>query len=194
MYNTMLKRKVNYPMKPLAIFRQKDVFPEQEEQKNVAFEDRLTGKAIVFDHESNIALVGNKVNPFYLLPGGGINKDESIESGLVRECLEEIGCHVKLLDNIGIVEDYRDRDKKHCINYCYTAKLVGEKGELQLTEDEKQNGIHVIWVSWGEAVRLLAREVEQLKKGEVKFYNTGFNILRDHLFLVRTLNFPSNND
>ena len=181
-------------MKPLAIFTQKDVFPEQEEQKNIAFEDPLTGKAIVFDHGNDVALVGNKVNSFYLLPGGGINKDESVENGIVRECLEEIGCHVKLLNNVGMVEDYRDRDKKHCINYCYTAKLIGEKGELQLTEDENGNGMHVIWVSLDEATKILEKEVEQLKKGEVKFYNTGFNILRDHLFLARAQNFPRQND
>jgi 8-oxo-dGTP diphosphatase len=181
-------------MKSLAIFKQKDVFPEQKAQKNVAFEDRLTGKAIVFDHKNNIALVGNKVNSFCLLPGGGINKNESVEKGLIRECLEEIGCHVKLLDYIGTVEDYRDRDKKHCVSYCYMAQLMGEKGELQLTEKEKKNGIHVNWVSLNEAVQILEKEVEQLKRGEVKFYNTGFNILRDHLFLVRAQNLLSNND
>jgi len=181
-------------MKPLAIFKQKDVFPEQKAQKNVVFEDRLTGKAIVFDQENNVALIGNKVNSFYLLPGGGINKDESVKNGIVRECLEETGCHVRLLDYIGTVEDYRDRDKKHCVSYCYTAQLMGEKGELQLIENEKKNGIYVNWVSLNEAVQILEKEVGQLKRGEVKFYNTGFNILRDHLFLVRAQNLLSNND
>src|SRR3989344_4735436 len=107
---------------------------------------------------------------------------------------EETGCHVRLLDYIGTVEDYRDRDKKHCVSYCYTAQLMGEKGELQLIENEKKNGIYVNWVSLNEAVQILEKEVGQLKRGEVKFYNTGFNILRDHLFLVRAQNLLSNND
>lgn len=171
-------------MKPIAIFTQKDVFPNQEDNKqDVVFEDRLTGKAIVFDYDNKIALVGNRVNPYYLLPGGGIDNEESIENGIIRECLEEIGCTVVLLNNFGVIEDYRNRDKKHCINHCYTAKLVGEKGALSLTEDEKKNGMHVIWASLDEAVKILEDEVDQLKKGEVKFYNTGYNILRDHLFL-----------
>ena|SRR3989344_6806471 len=170
-------------MKPLAIFTQKDVFPKQEEKRNIIFEDRPTGKAIVFDRENNIALIGNRVNSFYILPGGGINKDESVENGIIRECFEEIGCHVELIDKIGIIEDYRTRDKKHCINYCYLAKLIGKKGKVQPTEDEKRNGIHVIWVSINKAVKIIDKEVKQLKKGKVKFYNTGFNILRDHLFL-----------
>jgi len=176
-------------MKPLAVFKQKDIFPEQEEQKNIVFKKRLTGKAIVFDHGDNVALVGNRINSFYLLPGGGINKDESVENGIIRECLEEIGCHVRLLNNVGIVEDYRDRDKKHYFNYCYTARLVGEKGRSKLTEDEDKNGMHVIWVSLDEGVKILEKELEQLKKGEVRFYNTGFNILRDHIFLTKARKF-----
>jgi len=176
-------------MQLIAIFKQKDVFPEKEEQKNIVFEDRLTGKAIVFDNKNNVALVGNRVNSFYLLPGGGIDAGESIESGIVRECLEEIGCHVKIIDKIGVTEDYRNRDKKHCINHCYTAKLVGKKGEVQLTDDEKKNGMYVAWFPLNEAVMVLKKEVEQLKKGEVKFYNTGFNILRDYLFLDKAQKF-----
>jgi len=175
-------------MDSLAIFRQKDVFPQKIEEKGVVFEDRLTGKAIVFDAEGNVALVGNKINSFYLLPGGGIGKDESIEKGIVRECLEEIGCHVGLLDLIGVIEDYRDRDKKHCINYCYTARLIGSKGQLKLTEEEEKNGMCVVWVPLEKAIGILEEELDQLKRGEVLFYNTGFNILRDHLFLCEVKN------
>jgi len=176
---------MNYKsMKPIATFREHDVFPNRKTDTSVIFEDRLTGKAIVFDHEGNIALVGNKINTFYLLPGGGVNENESIEDGIVRECLEEIGCKVILKDNLGVIDDYRNRDKKHCISYCFTAELVGEKGELRLTEDEIKNGLHVIWKPLDEAITLLDREVGQLKRGEVAFYNTGFNILRDHLFLL----------
>lgn len=171
-------------MKILGTFTQKDIFPEKEDNKEkINFEDRITGKAIVFDDDKNVALIGTKVNSFYLLPGGGIDQGESIEVGIIRECLEEIGCNVELKMSIGTIDDYRNRDKKHCINYCYTAKLVGEKGELTLTEDEKKNGLHVIWVPLEEAIKILEKEVGQLKRGEVTFYNTGFNILRDHLFL-----------
>ena len=173
-------------MKKLKTFTQTDVFPEREDNKEkMNFEDRITGKAIVFDDDNNIALVGNKVNSFYLLPGGGIDKTESIENGIVRECLEEIGCNVELKEIIGVIDDYRNRDKKHCINYCYIAKLIDKKGELKLTEDEEKNGMHVIWVSLDEAINILEKQVKQLKHGKVTFYNTGFNILRDHLFLKK---------
>jgi len=171
-------------MNPLAIFHEKDVFPNKgTDVADVDFEDRRTGKAVVFDQEGNVALVGNKVNSFQLLPGGGIHENESVEEGIIRECLEEIGCVVELEQNLGIVEDFRTRDKKHCINYCYTANLVGEKGNPVLTEDETKNGMHVIWLPLNKAIEKLREETEQLKRGEVLFYNTGFNILRDFIYL-----------
>ena len=171
-------------MKKLGTFTQTDVFPEKEDIKEkINFRNRITGKAIIFDNENNIALVGNGINSFYLLPGGGVDNGESVENGIIRECLEEVGCKVELKEAVGVIDDYRNRDKKHCINYCYSAKIIGSKGELTLTKEEEKNGLHVIWMSLDEAIKILEKEVEQLKHGEVTFYNTGFNILRDHLFL-----------
>jgi hypothetical protein len=40
-----------------------------------------------------------------------------------------------------------------------------------------------MWVPLDDALKILEKEVLLLKKGEVNFYNTGYNILRDHLFL-----------
>lgn len=170
-------------MKPIATFYQRDVFPLMPETPGVQFVDRPTGKAVIFNKNQRVALVGNKVNSFYLLPGGGIDKDEGVRDGIIRECLEETGCSVGLDRFLGIVEDYRNRDKTHCISYCYTANVIRENIKLSLTPDEEKNGMHVIWVTLNEAVRLLNKEIDDLRKGEVQFYNTGFNILRDSIFL-----------
>lgn len=172
-------------MKPLAVFTDKDVFRKGKSQQDPSFTDRLTGKAVVFDR-NNLALIGNKVNSFYLLPGGGIEEGESIEEGVVRECLEEIGYQVKLIEPLGVVEDYRQREKRHKISHCYIAEVVGEKGNQKLTESEKRNGLHVIWVSLAEAIKILTGQAKQLRNGEVTFYNTGFNIVQDKLFLEKT--------
>ena len=173
-------------MDVIASFRESDIFPDRDAMNDVSvvFEDRLTGKAVVFDQEKNVALIGNSVNEFYLLPGGGIESTETVEDGIVRECLEEIGCNVVLRGRLGIVEDYRNRDKKHCINHGFIAEVVGEKGVLKLTEEEARKGLHVVWKPLDKAIALLEEEVTQLERGEVTFYNTGFNIRRDHIFLL----------
>lgn len=142
-------------------FRDKDVFPDKNiSEEGIVYEDRPAGRAILFDEEKNIALIGNKVNDFYLLPGGGINLGESIEAGVIRECLEETGCVAVLLKDLGVTEDYRGREKKHYINYCYVAKVVSEKGKLQPTEEESKKGMYVKWVSFDKALKIFNYEAE----------------------------------
>ena len=181
-----MKKSTN-SIKTLAILRQKDVFPLQEEQKNIVYKDRLTGKAIVFDYENNVALIGNRMNPFYLLPGGGIAENESVENGIIRECFEEIGCNIELVDRVGIIEDYRTRDRKHCINYCYTAKIVGEKGKPRRIDNEIEIGMHTKWIDPKEALELFKKQKTLLDEGKIIFYNTSFNILRDLIFLEEVI-------
>lgn len=52
----------------------------------------------------------------------------------------------------------------------------------------------MIWVSLEEATAILKDETEQLKRGEVTFYNTGFNILRDFHFLNQLSNIGVENE
>jgi 8-oxo-dGTP diphosphatase len=170
----------------LKTFIQKDVFPDME-LIDVAFEDRLTGKSIVTDSDGKIAFVGASVSNIYTLPGGGIDKNESIEDGIIREAKEEIGCDIKISSMLGVIDDYRNRDKKHCISYCAIAEIIGEKGSPNLTEEEKKNGLHVIWLSKNEAYKILKEEKDKVLKGEINYYNTAFNVLRDFEFVKNFL-------
>jgi ADP-ribose pyrophosphatase YjhB (NUDIX family) len=173
-------------MKKIATLHEKDVYPEKKSDEGIEYSDRATGKAIVLDGENKVALVGNKQNKFLLLPGGGIDDGEDIQTGIVRECLEEIGCVVNILDEVGCIDDYRPRDKKHCINYCYTARVIGNKGDPKHTENETAVGMYTKWVTLEDALDIFKRQKLELESGKVAFYNTGFNIIRDLLFLEET--------
>lgn len=170
-------------MKNIKTIYQKDVFPELLEEKCTEFTDRKTGKAIIVDSEGEICLVGNKQNDFLQLPGGGIYENEDVKQGVIRECLEETGCMVELLSEVGIIHDYRQRDKKHCINYCFVASVIGEKGQVSYTEDELAIGMYTKWVNVKTTLDIFRKQERELKEGKVTFYNTGFNILRDFLFI-----------
>ena len=173
-------------MKKICTIHEDDVYPDKKTGP-VEYEDRLTVKAIVLDIEGKIGLVGNKQNDFLQLPGGGIDTSENIEEGLKRECLEEIGCLVDVVSEIGCIDDYRSRDKKHCINYCYIVKVIGEKGIPNYTEKEAEIGMYTKWLSVQEVMNLFEKQKQDLEKGLVTFYNTGFNILRDYLFLKQAI-------
>jgi ADP-ribose pyrophosphatase YjhB (NUDIX family) len=174
-------------MNKITTIYQKDVFPEMAEDTSIEYEDRNTGKAIIVDSERKIGLVGNKQNDFLQLPGGGIDDGEDIGQGVIRECLEETGCNVELKSEVGIVDDYRPRDKKHCINFCYVAAVVGEKGVVSYTDDESNIGMYTKWVDVKTALDIFRKQEVDLKDGKVTFYNTGFNILRDLKFLENAI-------
>jgi len=170
-------------MKKITTIYEKDIYPEKKTVKNTEYSNRVTGKAIVLDNENKIALVGNKQNEFLQLPGGGIDLSEDVREGVIRECLEEIGCTVIILDEVGRIDDYRSRDKKHCINYCYIVKVLGIKGNPKYTKRELEIGMYTKWVTLEEALDIFKKQKKELETGRIAFYNTGFNIVRDLLFL-----------
>ena len=53
---------------------------------------------IIYDNDHNILLEVRAKEPkkgFYALPGGFVDPDETAESAVVRECIEEIGIEIK---------------------------------------------------------------------------------------------------
>lgn len=166
----------------LMVIRDKDIFSVPIDATNIIWNDRFTGKVVLFDGGNKIALIGNKINDFFLLPGGGIDGSESVIDGIKRECREETGCEIEIQNILGVTEDFRARDKKHCISYGYSARVTSY-GIPSLTESEIDIGVYVKWFSLSEAIEIFSSQEEKVKAGEVKFYNTCFNIFRDSLFV-----------
>lgn len=162
----------------------KDIFPNTPDVADIAWKDRPTVKAVLFNEASEIALIGNNVNDFFLLPGGGVEGDESVLDGIIRECQEETGCEIEIQNALGKTEDFRLRDTKHCISFGYSAKVISY-GTPTLTEGEADIGAYVKWLSLPKAIELFKLQEEKVRAGEVKFYNTCFNTIRDSLFIRR---------
>ncbi len=176
-------------MEHLKTFTEKDIFPDKQPSvnENQTFKDRITGKAIILNNSHEIVLIGNTINSFFILPGGGIEKNESIIDGIIRECREETGYTVEIGKEIGVVDDYRTRDNRHNINYCYTAHIIGDKDKPQLTDSESKNGLYTLVLPLDKVIQLFEEQKAQLLRGEVKFYNTAFNIMRDYIFIQKFL-------
>jgi len=139
-------------MNILKIVHDKDVFPNPKIFPPITnWKDRPTGKVVLLNNKQEIALVCNKVNNYFLLPGGGIENWEKEEQGAKRECREETGCEIELLDSLGITEDYRLRDSKHCINFGYIARVTSYGNQI-LTENEKDIGVFIRWYSYGTGI------------------------------------------
>jgi len=130
--------------------------PENASEEEVArFRVREAARAVVYDKEGRIGILFVSKENYHKLPGGGIKTGESIVQALKRECLEEIGCNIEVIDEIGQTIEYRKMFGLKQISHVYLANLVGEKGSPSYTEKELANGFQIKWLALEEAINFL---------------------------------------
>lgn len=94
----------------------------------VLIDGMLTVDAIIL-LDGKIVLIKRKNPPFenyYALPGGFVEKGETVEQALVREVKEETGLDVDIVKLVGVYSE-PDRDPRgRVISLCYLAEARGE--------------------------------------------------------------------
>jgi len=137
-----------------------------------AYKVRHAARAVVFDAEGLVALLHATKTHYYKLPGGGMDDGESKEAALKRECLEEIGCDVKILFELGSVLEYRKKYSLKQTSYCYMAEVVGEKGAPHLEPDELAEGFQTVWLPLSEALA-------KVRESQPTVYEGPYMVTRD---------------
>jgi 8-oxo-dGTP diphosphatase len=134
----------------------KIINPENVSEEEVqSYRTREAGRAVVFDNDNKVALLHVTKENYYKLPGGGIEDGEDKISALYRECQEEIGCDVEIINELGFIVEYRKIFTLKQTSYCYLAKVKGPKGKPDFTDSEKEKGFEVVWLSYEEAIKAL---------------------------------------
>ncbi len=149
-----------------------NLLPEQIAQ----LRRRQAARAVVFDDDKNVALLHVQKDNYYKLPGGGIEKDEDVITALKRECLEEIGCHIEVDQELGMVIEYREQYHMKQESFCFIAHTVGQKGTPTFSEKELRDQFKALWVPLAEAIRLAT-------ESNTEEYQGRFIIPRDLMLL-----------
>ncbi len=119
---------------------------------------RLSTRSIAMI-DDNILLMYTERYDDYSLPGGGLDQEEDIVEGMIRELSEETGAiGITNIQPFGIYEEYRpwykpEFDVQHMISYCYTCDVHPELGIPNLESYEIKNGMKASWVNIHEAIK-----------------------------------------
>jgi ADP-ribose pyrophosphatase YjhB (NUDIX family)/GNAT superfamily N-acetyltransferase len=101
----------------------------------ILFRNPVPGVGVLVEMDGNIVLVKRGQPPFvgsWALPAGYIEADESVEQAAVRECKEETGLDVELLELFGVYS-FPEGPVQSGIIIFYRARPVG--GELRAGDD-----------------------------------------------------------
>jgi 8-oxo-dGTP pyrophosphatase MutT (NUDIX family) len=150
----------------LATLKPADVDPNASQFDYDSFKSRIAARTIVFD-DNKVALIYIRKHNYYMLPGGGID-DNDIAAGLSREIMEELGCKVEIMNEIGTIEIYFDRWKQKQTDHCYIARKISDDKDISRTDFEIEEGHDVIWVpSLGEAIKLVKDASPENRDGKL---------------------------
>ena len=92
--------------------------------------------------------------------------------------MEEIGCQIKNIRDLGEIEEFRNKFDLHQVSYCFLADLDGEKGLPHFEQDEIDDGFRPVWLDLDMAIKLLGDEAG------VEEYEGKFIQKRDLVFLL----------
>ena len=103
----------------------------------------------------------------YMLPGGGLEKNETEKECAIREVEEETSYIVETGECILVIEEYYE-DLKYVTKY-FVGKILKE-GKQRLTPNELLEGMEPFWMRLDDAINMFSkheayRDSDEMKRG-----------------------------
>ncbi len=127
---------------------------------------RQAARAVVVNKKNCLALLHVAKDHYHKLPGGGIEQKENIATALKRECLEEVGCKIKIIGEVGRVIEYRYGFSQRQESFCLLVQVAGETTKPRFTKREKAKNFKVKWVKISQAINLLKKDLPLTYEGK----------------------------
>ena len=141
---------------------------------------RNSAKAIIVN-DNKVALIKkqDEEGSFYIFPGGGQDKGETLEHAVIRECLEELDVAVRvhglihIREYIGENHEFAEFDKGvHQIEFYFNCSIVRENvNGAPIQPDADQIGVEWLPVVELHTFRVypkaIVREVQQVERTRV---------------------------
>lgn len=135
-----------------------DIEREEMNKQDIAYTLRKASRAVVSNSLKQIALIYVSRDKYHKLPGGGLEKSEDHIKALTRELIEEAGVEVDVLDEVGMIIEYRNEHRLLQISYCYVGEVTDNPISPCFTTEEKNQGFILKWVDIEEAISLMEED------------------------------------
>jgi len=146
---------------------------------------REAARVILVDEDGMVPLIYSSKLDVYKIPGGWVDKWEDILEAAAREAMEEVGCEIEIIWEIGkIMEERPAHGYSKWVNliqysYCYYGKITS-KWEVQMSEREISRGFELVWLGVWEVL-------ENMKAAEPKSFKAELVASRDMIIFEEYL-------
>ena len=155
-----------------------------EPKKMEKYELRTAARGFVIRDDGRIAILNKALKNEYKLIGGGVEPGEDPITAFKREALEETGCEVEIIEELGITEEYRSLRNFKQLSYIFVAKVIKDNGSLALTEHEEDDDEQLLWVYPKEAIQFVKTTYDNLIGSDyMDLYESKFVNLKDRKLL-----------
>lgn len=148
---------------------------------------RFSVRVLLYNDKGEICAVKSEKYGYFQLPGGGVEKGESIIEAAIRETKEESGYLMKNIEALGYTIEHRKsirnkHDWGRDISFVFSAVATENVGTNYM-EDEISEGFFPIWVDINEAAEVLTKN-----EGHIESYSGNFSNRRDLEILKSVVN------
>jgi ADP-ribose pyrophosphatase YjhB (NUDIX family) len=131
------------------------------------WEKTRTACRCIITNESKILLSYETETNQWMLPGGGLEENESDKECCIREVAEETGMIVEVSECMLEIDEYYDDWK--WVNKYFIGKIVGHT-EIKQTEREREVGMVPKWVSIDEIKGIFSKyqsyaDTDEMRRG-----------------------------
>lgn len=139
---------------------------------------RIACRGICFSNNKIVLSLLKKYN-MYMIPGGGLEQNETLEECVEREVEEETGYIVKAKDCFLVINEYYEEYKY--ISYYFLCDVINDYGNISLTDEESDLDLSCNLLDLDEIINIFRKHNDykdfELKRG---IYLREYNALLEY--------------